>query len=32
MAAALMSGVPVAILYALFIDHFVHGPTGTAAH
>jgi multiple sugar transport system permease protein len=30
MAAALVIGIPVAILFALFIDHFVRGLTGTA--
>ena len=31
MAAALIIGLPVAILYALFIDYFVRGLTGVSA-
>jgi ABC-type glycerol-3-phosphate transport system permease component len=30
MAAALLTDVPVAILYTLFLDRFVHGVTGGA--
>jgi multiple sugar transport system permease protein len=29
MAGALLTGVPVAILYTLFLDHFIHGLTGS---
>ncbi|HXJ84178.1 MAG TPA: carbohydrate ABC transporter permease [Candidatus Methylomirabilis sp.] len=32
MAAALVIGIPVALLYALFIDHFIQGLTGTTTH
>ncbi len=31
MAAGLLVGLPVAILYIFFIDHFIQGLTGTAA-
>jgi multiple sugar transport system permease protein len=31
MAAALVVGLPVAILYTLFLDHFVHGLTASGA-
>jgi len=31
MAAGLLVGLPVAILYIAFIDHFIRGLTGTAA-
>jgi ABC-type glycerol-3-phosphate transport system permease component len=29
MAAAVLIGFPVAILYVFFIDHFIQGLTGT---
>jgi len=32
MAAALVVGVPVAILYAVFIDYFVRGLTGAVTY
>jgi multiple sugar transport system permease protein len=32
MAAGLLVGLPVAILYNVFLDHFIRGLTATGAH